>query len=248
MTSNHLFNFSTDVSEFINADQLNNPFGSTNPEIAKIAAREFQDYIASESEKWNYDFLQNKGKMFGVLVVKTLNGDYGYLGTNSGKLPNNAICDKFIPSVLDESIDDYFMNRGMTELSEIGAEIKTSSLPAEVLELKELRRKKSILLQQRLFENYHFTNRSGTTSNLLNIFANSSHDHPPSGAGECAAPKLLQYAFHHDLNPVALAEFWWGGAIKTEERKHKEFYPACKNKCRPILEYMLEDTDLYRNR
>ena len=69
---------------------------------------------------------------------------------------------------------------------------------------------------------------------------------PPSAAGECAAPKLLQYAIEHQLKPIALTEFWWGNS--TKEKTHNVFYPACKNKCRPILEYMLEDTELFINR
>jgi len=75
----------------------------------------------------------------------------------------------------------------------------------------------------------------------------SSHGNPPAAAGECAAPKLLQYAFEHRLKPIALAEFWWGNPSQNKEREHKVFYPACKNKCRPILEYMLNDTALFEH-
>jgi len=103
-------------------------------------------------------------------------------------------------------------------------------------------------LQQRLFENYHFLNRSGQVQNLLEIFKHSSHGNPPSAAGECAAPKLLQYAIQKQLKPIALAEFWWGSAIAHPGKEQGVFYPACKDKCRPILEYMLEDTELFVKR
>jgi len=63
---------------------------------------------------------------------------------------------------------------------------------------------------------------------------------PPAAAGECATPKLLQYAFLNGLRPVAMAEFWWGAPPKSEIRKHRQFYPACTGKCKPILEHMLE--------
>src|SRR5690606_21753915 len=63
---------------------------------------------------------------------------------------------------------------------------------------------------------------------------------PPAAAGECATPKLLQYAFLNDLKPIAMAEFWWGASPKSEVRKHKQFYPACTGKCEPILKHMLE--------
>ena len=78
--------------------------------------------------------------------------------------------------------------------------------------------------------------------NLLEIFKHSSNRIPPSAAGECAAPKLFQYAIKYGLKPIALAEFWWGGPDKNKEREHRVFYSACKDKCQPILEYMLEDT------
>ena len=104
---------------------------------------------------------------------------------------------------------------------------------------------KSFALQQRLFENYRILNLLGKEKNVLQIFKSSSQGNPPSAAGECTAPKLLQYAFKHQLKPIALAEFWWGNLLTNKEREHQVFYPACKNKCRPILEYMLNDTQLF---
>ena len=84
--------------------------------------------------------------------------------------------------------------------------------------------------------------------NLLEIFELSSHGKPPSAAGECTAPKLLQYAITHQLKPISLTEFWWGYGIKNKEKEHLLFYPACKDRCRPILEYILEDTGLFASR
>ncbi|MCZ4694673.1 hypothetical protein [Ancylomarina euxinus] len=183
--------------------------------------------------------------MFGILVVQKEDCTYSYLGTVSGKLQGNTICDKFVPSTFDDSIDDFFINRGMTELTEIGNQIKKAKKPSEISLLIENRKQKSFALQQRLFENYQFLNFSGIEKNVLQIFESSSHGNPPAAAGECAAPKLLQYAFKNRLKPIALAEFWWGNSIKNQEREHKLFYPACKNKCRPILEYMLDDVELF---
>jgi tRNA pseudouridine32 synthase/23S rRNA pseudouridine746 synthase len=97
--------------------------------------------------------------------------------------------------------------------------------------LKEERRIKSGALQQKLFAEYSFLNVLGNRKSLGDIFNNN----PPAGAGECAAPKLLHYAFKHHLKPIAMAEFWWGQSPKSEIRKHKHFYPSCKSKCEPIL-------------
>lgn len=247
MDEQHIFNFKTDISNTDIPSKLNNPFGVGIPEIARIAAKEFQEFISLESKKWEYDFLTLKGKMFGILVIQAKNKTYSYIGTVSGKLPKNAICDRFIPSVFDISVEDFFINKGMTELTEISNQIKTSKDITEINALKEIRKRKSTALQQRLFENYHFLNLSRKEQNLLEIFKDSSHGNPPAAAGECAAPKLLQYAIKNSLKPIALAEFWWGNQIKNEEKQHTVFYPACKDKCRPILEFILEDKNLFNN-
>ena len=108
----------------------------------------------------------------------------------------------------------------------------------EVERLKELRKNKSIDLQRKLFESYHFLNQSGEERSLIDIF--KEHPSLPSAAGECAAPKLLQYAFKYHLKPVALAEFWWGKSPQSEIRKHAHYYPSCQGKCKPILGHMLK--------
>jgi tRNA pseudouridine32 synthase/23S rRNA pseudouridine746 synthase len=240
-----IFGFKTAISTINISKQLNNPFKKDIPEIAAIAAQEFQHFIAQESQSWENNFLAKKGKMFGVLVVQKKDETYGFLAAVSGKLPNNVKCDKLIPSIFNDSADDFFINRGMTELTEISEEIKESSCQLEIYALKKRRKEKSIKLQEQLFKNYKILNLFGIEKNVIEIFKDSSHGSPPSAAGECAAPKLLHHAFKHQLNPIALAEFWWGTPSENTERNHKEFYPACKNKCRPILEYMLDNTELF---
>ena len=114
----------------------------------------------------------------------------------------------------------------------------------EINQLKEERRLKSGALQQKLFAEYSFLNQFGERKSIGEIFNNN----PPAGAGECAAPKLLHYAFEHNLKPIAMAEFWWGQSPKSEIRKHKQFYPACKSKCEPILlSHMLKGLDIEAN-
>ena len=186
--------------------------------------------------------------MFGVLVVKKQDNTYGYIGTVSGKLPKNAICEKIIPSVFDKSVDDFFINKGMVRLSELGNKIKQSNSHSEIIFLKEERKQKSVSLQTKLFENYRFKNLSGKQKNILEIFDESGHGKPPAASGDCAAPKLLQYAIENQLKPIALAEFWWGSSAENKEKENRTHYPACKNRCRPILEYMLEDTELYNKK
>ena len=114
-------------------------------------------------------------------------------------------------------------------------------------QLKEERKQRSAALHKRLFSEYDFLNIRGERQSLEHIFSALGLEKPPAGAGECAAPKLLHYAFKHGLNPVCMAEFWWGMSPKSEVRKHKHFYPACRGKCYPILGHMLAGMDVADN-
>jgi tRNA pseudouridine32 synthase/23S rRNA pseudouridine746 synthase len=110
----------------------------------------------------------------------------------------------------------------------------------QIASLKEARRVKSSSVQDWLFERYNFLNAHGHVKNVVAIFKEFSSIVPPAGAGDCAAPKLLQYAFQHQLKPIAMAEFWWGKPAPSNIRKQSNFYPACRNKCEPILGHMLQ--------
>ncbi|NJB82538.1 RluA family pseudouridine synthase [Wenyingzhuangia aestuarii] len=117
----------------------------------------------------------------------------------------------------------------------------------QIQHLKAERKSKSNALQNYLFHQYQFLNKAGDRKDLLAIFKNTPFDIPPAGAGECAAPKLLQYAFANKLTPICMAEFWWGDSPKSEIRKHGNYYPACQGKCKPILGHMLEGMELDDN-
>lgn len=117
----------------------------------------------------------------------------------------------------------------------------------KILTQKNIRKNKSAALQNRLFEQYNFLNIHQEKINVRHIFEATPLQKPPAGAGECATPKLLQYAFQNQMQPLAMAEFWWGQSPVSEIRKHKEFYPACRGKCEPILGYMLQDIPMDKN-
>lgn len=112
---------------------------------------------------------------------------------------------------------------------------------------KEARAQFSAELQNELFTGYQFLNAKGKKKSVLQIFNEKNIDVPPAGAGDCAAPKLLQYAFANNFKPLAMAEFWWGVSPKTVVRKHGNFYPACKAKCEPILGHMLQGLAVEEN-
>lgn len=119
-------------------------------------------------------------------------------------------------------------------------ELKIRDLETEMARIKKLRKEKSTRLQHQLFAQYQFLNANGEAKGLLAIFAENKQKVPPAGAGECAAPKLLQYAYQHRLTPLSMAEFWWGVSPSSEVRRHRSFYPSCKSKCEPILSHMLK--------
>lgn len=118
---------------------------------------------------------------------------------------------------------------------------------AAIERLKTERKMRSAALQQQLFSQFKFLNARGETKDLCAIFHQTVQKTPPAGAGECAAPKLLQYAYLQGWKPLAMAEFWWGESPKTEIRRHGQYYPACKGKCGPILAHMLVGLEVAPN-
>ncbi len=113
--------------------------------------------------------------------------------------------------------------------------------------MKQQRRTLAEAAQRWLFGKYLMLNGRGETCSLTAIFAHTPQGVPPSGAGECCAPKLLQHAYANALKPLCMAEFWWGKSPKTEIRHHLHYYPSCRSKCKPILGFMLQGLDVEPN-
>ena len=221
--------------------------------LCVLAANELKKYL-SEQTDWEHNFglLEAKtpiiGKMFGILVVQNKENEIGYLAAFSGKLAGGNHHANFVPPVFDMLTDGSFLNEGMKELTLKNQEIKKLQAEKPLNDallnfLTEKRKKHSFALQQKLFESYFFLNQEGISKSLFAIFQDANRKMPPSGTGECATPKLLQYAFLHQMKPLAIAEFWWGQSPKGNQRKHEHFYPCCKEKCEPILGYMLESIE-----
>ena len=129
----------------------------------------------------------------------------------------------------------------------IQAQEKLTLLTDEINAIQSKRKKLSIRLQKKLFKQYRLLNSAGVEKDVLELFQHAPYPMPPAGTGDCAAPKLLQYAFQHKMKPLAMAEFWWGQAPKSAIRQHKNFYGACSGKCQPILTHMLEGMNIDDN-
>jgi tRNA pseudouridine32 synthase/23S rRNA pseudouridine746 synthase len=250
-------NYFTPFEESIEEDSLpkslNSPFGDVLPPICALAVEKLQTYLLKQTD-WIHNFGLDTtmtgeiiGKMFGVLVVKTAKNELGYLAAVSGKLAGRNQHLKFVPPIFDTLQEDSFLTIGMNKLTEINIDIKrlqSNKLidnELAIKELKDLRKSNSNALQNKLFDHYHFLNQAGEWMSLRAIFKEYTNRQPATATGECAAPKLLQYAFQHKMTPIAIAEFWWGASPKSAIRVHKQFYPACQDKCVPILKHMLKD-------
>ncbi|ALM20270.1 pseudouridine synthase [Nonlabens sp. MIC269] len=150
----------------------------------------------------------------------------------------------------DQSMKEKFLLREYRAYLEEKA-TKAGSLVTnqekEISRLKSLRKEKSNELQSFIFEQYNFLNAKGESRTALDIFKNVPPFFPPSGTGDCCAPKLLQYAYLNKLEPICMAEFWYGESPPSQVRKHGNFYPACRSKCEPLLLHMLQGLQVDEN-
>lgn len=160
-----------------------------------------------------------------------------------------VLSDEFLEQLKNESLHDkfylkelicYYEDKFIKQQETLNTHNKTIS------DLKMLRNNKSNALHQKIFDQYQFLNITNKEKSLTAIF-NELNLQAPAGTGDCAAPKLLQYAFLHNLKPIALAEFWWGKSGNSSIRKHKNFYPSCNGKCKPLLTHMLDGIVLDKN-
>jgi tRNA pseudouridine32 synthase / 23S rRNA pseudouridine746 synthase len=252
LTQPFFISFGDAAAGYTLPDKFTYPFQYKPHALALLASEKLQQHLEQQQD-WEHNFGMEAGKegaiigkMFGVLVVRTAQEELGFLAAFSGKLAGSYHHPAFVPPIFDALTEGSFLNTGMRELTRINQEISelqaqnTTVNTVRIEELQQLRKTNSVALQAKLFDQYYFLNQAGESKSLRDIFRQTANSNPPAGAGECAAPKLLQYAFQHSMQPLALAEFWWGLSPKSAYWKHGHFYPACREKCQPILAHMLQ--------
>ena len=244
--------FQTPISHIPLPEQFTYPFHYTPHPLCVRASEEVQAYLQTRPE-W-HDELQH-GKMFGVLVVRDTHGHIGYLAAFSGNLAGSNHHPFFVPPVYDLLDPNGYFKQEEARISALNNVIQQCH-PADTPpictshtldSLKEERKQRSIALQQWIFRQFRLLNAHGEEKDIELIFEETAHRNPPAGTGECAAPKLLQYAYQHQLHPLAMAEWWWGDSPKGEIRRHGHYYPSCRHKCEPILRHMLQGLDVEPN-
>lgn len=165
-------------------------------------------------------------------------------------LTNDLEREKHMVALGNESITDHYQLKQIKKAwKERITELENQLLPFReaIDQLREERKQRSAALQNDIFDQFHFVNKALEKRSVGDIFKETPEGRPVAGAGECAAPKLFQYAFLNQLEPIALAEFWWGQSPKTEVRIHGHYYPACRGKCEPILGHMLKGIEMTEN-
>lgn len=239
--------FKDDIHHIPLPEQFTYPFHYTPHALCIKAAEEVLAYLQSRTD-WHEELQQ--GKMFGVLVVRHPEGEIGYLAAFSGNLAGSNHHDFFVPPVYDLLNPDGYFKQEEAKISELNRlidVIQDDNMETCIASLKEERKQRSIALQQWIFHQFRLRNARGEEQDIYQIFSEQAHRLPPAGTGECAAPKLLQHAYLNGLQPLAMAEFWWGNSPKGEIRRHGHYYPSCRHKCEPILGFMLQGLDVEPN-
>lgn len=234
---------------------------------------DFEIPIRQKDDSFSTEYITGKkslGQMFGICVCIDKKGREVVLKAFSGQFNGKWLVPGWVPPLLDVKLfyettkeSDLLIHQltdkikllseNITTLEDKYLEVKPDF--NQLQELKALRRTRSSLQKQRktmsrnsmteIFSLYRFYCADGTLKQFKDIFEDGIQ--PPTGCGECCAPKLFSFAFQHNLTPISLAEFFYGTEPVSKKKKHKEFYTPCDEKCAPILPFILGLEILYQD-
>lgn len=219
--------------------QFTFPYCYTPHPLVIQAAEELKKVLKQHTE-WAEEI--SRGKMFGVLICQEQCSSTSeppsiiYLSAFSGTLGGKTRQEGFVEPVYDLMEEGSYFKQEENSISNLLKQNGEKS--------KEEAKQRSILLQRWLFNQYHFLDAKGDVSDMKRLFGETV---PPSGTGDCCAPKLLQAAYKRGLKPLCMGEFWMGQSPKNEIRVEGRFYPACSAKCKPLLRHMLQGLDVEPN-
>lgn len=182
-------------------------------------------------------FGEARGQMFGVMVFRDADGTHGVSKAFSGQFSGVWSVEGWAPPLVDQRSFDNLSEDIEPEIKRLGRRINRLDVhdPLRV-ELKRMRRELSSQLMRELHDLYTLTDFRGNTAPIRQVFQGSGI---PTGTGDCCAPKLLRQAALNGWRPLGIAEFFWGRENRSGSRQHGRFYPACDEKCRPIMGFLL---------
>ncbi len=190
------------------------------------------------------------GKMFGVMVVANAGGHLGTLRAFSGEWDESWVAPAgWVPS--PGRLQDYAEARRETEdrvaeltrqIDEFKARPTSKPIRRQIEEIKIDRGRLSRDLTDKIHAAYRFENALGETLPMTDVQTGSPR--PPTGMGDCCAPKLLQAATRLGLAPKGMVEFWWGPPSAMFPRQEGTFYGSCEQKCYPILGFLLRGVEV----
>lgn len=218
-----------DLMEELQDSQSINLSGSSSPDDLRLST----DYL----------FGPARGQMFGVLECENEQGERSVLRAFSCQYNGMWLVPGWVPPIFDVGAYDEIMIPGDRRIKELGKEIESGLHSGD--DLKILMQKRRVLsrsIMKELHGLYRLANFRGDSQPMTDFFRHTNG--PPTGAGDCCAPKLLHQAIKNNLRPLGLAEFYWGQENRSASREHGRFYGACSDKCQPILGFMLCGAEL----
>ncbi|MCR5289688.1 MAG: RluA family pseudouridine synthase [Treponema sp.] len=207
---------------------------------------------------------RDQGVMLGVLLCRNADGNEVVLKTVSGiskqlayvhknDIPLNEV---LVPPVVDAMVIADSLAKNDAEIHrltyEIGACHKHGSVPQKLIQQRKRLTQESL---DKVYALYSFCCADGSVRTLGSIakeYYRSKKKNPdtlpPTGTGDCCAPKLLHYAFSHQLVPFSMCEMYYGAAGESKGRINGEVYPPCDERCGILLPAMLGLRILYRDK
>ena len=188
------------------------------------------------------------GKMFGVVLCRDPDGRLGTLRAFSGEWQTWETPAGWVPS--SAHLGEYGDARHETEtlvaelteqIDDLKAMVTSKPIRRQIEGIKIERGRLSRSLTDRIHAAYRFENVLGEVLPLTDVETGSPR--PPTGMGDCCAPKLLQAAIREGLAPLGMIEFWWGSPSAAYPRTEGAFYGSCAQKCYPILGFLLRGVD-----
>lgn len=196
---------------------------------------------------------QNLGLMIGCLVcadkfdgqkkiLYALSGRRFILKAADGNVPDFTV----VPSIVEESEINQALEKNDREIHLLTQQINDLACDKDSrLLLIEKRTQLTTESLQKVFNLYSFTRFDGKTVTLNQIIKEHNNLLPPTGTGDCCAPKLLSYAFSHNLQPLSMDEIFFGN--DTKNKINGKSYPPCDERCGYILPWILGLEILYRD-